>query len=98
MDDSLRRTKILEAKQNDHLRVFDAYQLLNQQGNEIFSNQYDASTGTIHTTAYLPRAMKALYAMGGNGIPVIFNFHSIIDGETTTTIQFKGHTKKNQPS
>src|SRR5690625_3417526 len=97
MDDSLRRTKILEAKQNDHLRVFDAYQLLNHQGNEIFSNQYDASAGTIHTTAYLPREMKALYAIGGNRMPVIFDFHSILAGETTNIKQIKGRLEYDQP-
>jgi len=97
MDDSLRRTKILEAEQNGHLGMFDAFQLLNNQEKDIFSNKYDASAGTIHTTAYLPREMKALFAIGGNRMPVIFDFHSILAGETTNIKQIKGQLEYDQP-
>src|SRR5699024_5413653 len=55
MDDSLRRTNILEENQSGNLEVFHAYRLLNNPKKEIFSDKYDASAGTIHTSAYLPK-------------------------------------------
>ncbi len=97
MDDSLRRTEILEAEQKDNLGVFDAYQILNDPGKEVFSNKYDASAGTIHTTAYLPTDMKALFAIGGNRMPVIFDFQRLLEGETTNIKQIKGQLDYHTP-
>lgn len=97
MDDSLRRTKILEKKKNDQLEVFEAYQLLNGPEKEVFSNKYDASAGTIHTTAYLPSEMKTFYAIGGNRMPVIFDFQRILEGDKTNIKQIKGQLEYNRP-
>jgi predicted choloylglycine hydrolase len=97
MDDSLRRTKKLESQQNNDLSAFEAYQLLNDQEKEIFSSKYDASAGTIHTTAYLPKEMKALFAIGGNRMPVIFDFQRHLAGETTNIKQIKGKLNYHKP-
>ena len=97
MDDSLRRTNILEENQSGNLEVFHAYRLLNNPKKEIFSDKYDASAGTIHTSAYLPKEMKALFTIGGNRMPVIFDFQRHLEGDKTKIKQIKGQLNYHQP-
>ncbi|WP_313894027.1 C45 family peptidase [Psychrobacillus sp.] len=89
-DDSLRRQKELESQRSDNLDVYTAYQLLNDKEKEIFAHKYDASAGTIHTSAYLPRDRKALFAIGGNQMPVIFDFNRYLAGERIHVTRIKG--------
>jgi len=90
LDDSLRREKIIEANQKEALDFLTAYQLLNDKENDIFAEKYDASAGTIHTSAYLPKERKALFAIGGNRMPVVFDFNRYIQGEGTRIKRMKG--------
>jgi len=90
MDDSLRRTKELERKQRDDLEVYAAYRLLNDKEGDIFSSKYDASAGTIHTAAYLPKEMKAWFTIGGNRMPVIFDFNRYLKGERMNIKKVRG--------
>ncbi|CAM3971004.1 C45 family autoproteolytic acyltransferase/hydolase [Lederbergia lenta] len=97
MDDSLRREKELEGKQSDDLDAYEAYQILNDKEKDIFSNKYDASAGTIHTSAYIPRERKALFAIGGNRMPVIFDFNRYLEGEKINIKQVKGTLNYHTP-
>ena len=97
MDDSLRRQEELESQQSNDLDVYTAYRLLNDKEKEIFSSKYDASAGTIHTSAYLPREMKALFAIGGNRMPVIFDFNRYLEGERINIKQIKGVLNYHKP-
>lgn len=90
MDDSMRRYEVMESEHSHDLDVYTAYQLLNDQEKGVFSNQYDASAGTIHTSAYLPRERKAMFAIGGNRMPVIFDMHGLLKGEVTPIKKMKG--------
>src|SRR5690625_4701364 len=90
MDDSLRRTKEMERKQRDDLEVYAAYRLLNDKEGDIFSSKYDASAGTIHTAAYLPKEMKAWFTIGGNRMPVIFDFNRYLKGERMNIKKVRG--------
>ena len=90
MDDSLKRTKELERKQHDDLDVYAAYQLLNDKEGDIFSSKYDASAGTIHTAAYLPKEMKAWFTIGGNRMPVSFDFNRYLKGERMNIKKVRG--------
>ncbi|TQS75787.1 linear amide C-N hydrolase [Ornithinibacillus gellani] len=90
MDDSLRRWNTLKTNQRPNLDVIKAYRLLNDQEKEIFSHQYDASAGTIHTSAYLPVEKKALFAIGNNQLPVIIDFNHLLHGGKMNIKQMKG--------
>src|SRR5690625_1717489 len=90
MDDSLRRTKEMERKQRVDLEVYAAYRLLNDKEGDIFSSKYDASAGTIHTAAYLPKEMKAWFTIGGNRMPVIFDFNRYLKGERMNIKKVRG--------
>ncbi|MBS4220948.1 acyl-CoA--6-aminopenicillanic acid acyltransferase [Bacillus sp. FJAT-49711] len=90
MNDSLRRQKELKKNQSDDLNVFEAYRILNEDEKEIFSSNYGASAGTIHTSAYVPKDKKALFAIGGNRMPVIFDFSRFLEGENINIKRIKG--------
>ncbi|MBS4201607.1 acyl-CoA--6-aminopenicillanic acid acyltransferase [Bacillus sp. FJAT-49732] len=90
MDDSLRRQKELERQKRDDLDIRDAFRILNDKEDEIFSGKYDASAGTIHTSAYVPRERKALFAIGGDRMPVIFDFKRFLEGENINITRIKG--------
>lgn len=97
MDDSLRRQEILESEQSDDLDMYTAYQLLNDREKEVFASKYDASAGTIHTAAYLPRERKALFAIGGNQLPVVFDFNRYLAGDRIHVKQIKGKLDYHMP-
>lgn len=90
MDDSLRRFKGLERQKSNELDIYEAYRILNDKEQAIFSSKYDASAGTIHTSAYMPRELKALFTIGGNRLPVIFDFNRYLAGERINIKQIKG--------
>ena len=96
-EDSLRRQGELESRRSEDLDIYTAYQLLNDKDKEIFSSKYDASAGTIHTSAYIPREGKALFAIGGNRMPVIFDFNRYLEGERINIKQIKGMLSYHQP-
>ena len=88
-EDSMRRRDELE-KRNEGLDAFTAYRLLNDRDQGIFASKYGASAGTIHTSAYLPAEGKAMFAIGGNQKPVIFNFSRYLQGDRINVTKIKG--------
>src|SRR5690606_29730579 len=90
MEDSFRRQKELERQQGEDLDVYDAFRLLNDEDHEIFSTKYDASAGTIHTSAYVPIQRKVFFAIGANRMPVIFDFNRYLEVEKIKIKQIKG--------
>lgn|SRR5699024_2322835 len=95
--ESVRRQTEIEKQNRKRLDVSHAYQLLNDREKDVFSNKYDASAGTIHTSAYLPKEGKAFYAIGGNQMPVIFDFYSYLAGKRIYVKQIKGMLEYHKP-
>ncbi len=97
MDDSIRRQEKLAADKKNIQDVHAAYQLLNNEEHDIFAHKYDASAGTIHTAAYLPQEKKALFAIGNNRMPVVFDFNRYVAGERIHVTKIKGALAYNLP-
>lgn len=95
--ESVRRQKEIEKQNKKELNISHAYQLLNDREKDVFSNKYDASAGTIHTSAYLPKEGKAFYAIGGNQMPVIFDFYRFLAGKNVYVKQIKGMLEYDKP-
>ncbi|WP_040225626.1 C45 family autoproteolytic acyltransferase/hydolase [Bhargavaea cecembensis] len=96
-EDSVRRRDELTDR-GDGLDASAAYRLLNGRKEGIFAEKYGASAGTIHTSAYLPAERKALFAIGGNQMPVIFNFGRFLqEGERTNVTRVKGMLDYHKP-
>ncbi|SDJ06756.1 C45 family autoproteolytic acyltransferase/hydolase [Natribacillus halophilus] len=79
LDDSKRRLALME--ENSTLDADDAFRLLNDTDEEIFSDRYKSWAGTIHTSAYFPKEMKAWIALGGDREPVEFDFADWLSGQ-----------------
>lgn len=95
--ESIRRQKEIEHQKQHGMDVYEAYQILNNEERDVFSNKYDASAGTIHTSAYLPREGKAFFAIGGNRMPVIFDFNQYLQGKKLHITQIKGMLEYHEP-
>lgn len=89
-DDSKRRSRVLARELPEGVEAFGAYQFMNDRTGEVFAKQYDASNGTIHTAAYLPQEGKALFAIGGNRMPVVFDFKRFLRGEREPITKIRG--------
>lgn len=88
--ESIRRHKEIESQKEHGMNIYHAYQILNDEERKVFSKKYDASAGTIHTAAYLPKERKALFAIGGNRMPVMFDVKQFVTGKKTNITQVKG--------
>lgn len=95
--ESMNRQKKIESQNGNGLDIFSAYQMLNDTDRDVFADKYDASAGTIHTSAYLPKEGKAFFAIGGSRLPVIFDFYRYLAGERINVKQIKGRLDYNKP-
>lgn len=95
--ESVRRQNEIKKQNGNGLDIFNAYQMLNDKERDVFSNKYDASAGTIHTSAYIPKEGKAFFGIGGNQMPVIFDFNSYLQGKKIYVKQIKGKLEYHKP-
>ncbi|WP_062350198.1 C45 family autoproteolytic acyltransferase/hydolase [Bacillus kwashiorkori] len=93
MDDSLARYEVMNTTANDLIIANDAFTLLNDKEKGVFSEKYGAWAGTIHTSAYFPKAGQAWLSVGANQQPVIFNFSSWLTGKDSIIKKVKGKLK-----
>lgn len=89
-DESMERLNKISSQQSSVQNPYEAYQLLNNLEKGVFSKKYGAWAGTLHTTAYLPREMKAWIALGANRPPLIFDFQKWLDGQPFHATKIKG--------
>ena len=74
-----RLDKISELK-SSMLSPEKAFETFNAKDKGIFSDNYKSWSGTIHTSLYQPRALKALISLGGNQQPEVFDFQQWLKG------------------
>ncbi|WML44671.1 C45 family peptidase [Neobacillus sp. PS3-40] len=79
--DSIRRLDIIKEHQGNIIDANQAFRLLNDTDKGLFSDLYSSWAGTIHTTAYFPREMKAWIALGGDRQPIQFDFAKWLAGQ-----------------
>ncbi len=97
LEDSKRRLGVMLEHQDAHKKAKQAFRLLNDRNKGVFSDLYSSWAGTIHTTAYLPREMKAWIALGGDREPVEFDFGKWLEGEEIHVNVIKGEIETNIP-
>jgi len=95
--DSKRRLEIMVKNRENLVDAQDAFRLLNDADKGIFSKLYGSWAGTIHTSAYLPREMKAWIALGGNQEPIQFDFARWLNGENLGLDKIKGEIDTDIP-
>lgn len=89
-EDSERRIGIMKKYEDRVTSSYEAYQLLNDPAYGVFSENYGAWAGTIHTVMYVPQTLKAWFAHGSKQKPVIFDFRRWLEGNDTPVTRIKG--------
>ncbi len=95
--DSKRRLDAMQMKQHELSSAHEAFRLLNDRDKGVFSDLYSSWAGTIHTSAYLPREMKAWFALGGDQGPTVIDFRKWLDGEELKIERITGNVDTNIP-
>lgn len=90
MDDSLARYEAMVKGEREVRHAYDAFRLMNDLDAGVFSKNYGAWAGTIHTAAYLPKELQAWIAMGNDRLPFIFDFKKWLNGTNSQAKQIKG--------
>lgn len=81
MDDSIRRQAIMQEASKENLAAIDAYRMMNELAYGVYSTNYGAWAGTIHTALYNPKQLQAGMSFSYNRLPYIFNFKKWLAGE-----------------
>ncbi|WP_338472931.1 C45 family peptidase [Niallia sp. XMNu-256] len=90
MEDSLQRYQAIKRQENHLLNAKTAFQLMNGTEKGVFSKKYRAWAGTLHTAGYFPNSRKAWFALGGDRLPVIFDFEQWLIGEKINVKRVRG--------
>jgi predicted choloylglycine hydrolase len=97
LDHSLSRYEAMQRQKDSILDPKQAFQMMNDTDKGVFSNKYSAWAGTLHTAAYFPKTMKAWFAIGGDKMPVIFDFNEWLTGEHVHIKRIKGELDTDLP-
>lgn len=97
LDDSKRRLEIIQEQQTNTVSAKDAFRLLNDSNKGVFSKLYGSWAGTIHTSGYLPKEMKAWFALGGNQEPTEIDFANWLNGEDLNIDKIYGEVDTDIP-
>ncbi|WP_053220105.1 C45 family autoproteolytic acyltransferase/hydolase [Virgibacillus senegalensis] len=95
--DSERRHRIIEGERHSFKDGYDAFRLMNDSDKGVFSDQYRNWAGTIHTSAYFPREMKAWFALGGNQEPTELDIKAWLEGSNYPAEQIIGEVDTDIP-
>ncbi|WP_110926514.1 C45 family autoproteolytic acyltransferase/hydolase [Bacillus massiliglaciei] len=93
--DSNRRLSVIKEKQN--LPAYEAFRLMNDTGRGVFSDLYSSWAGTIHTSGYFPKELKAWMALGGDQKPAEVDFGSWLSGENLKADTIQGQIATDIP-
>lgn len=93
--DSKRRLAVMEEEKPENAE--EAFRLMNGSERGVFSDLYGSWAGTIHTSGYLPKEMKAWFALGGDRDPVVFDFDKWLEGENVSQVKMSGEVDTDIP-
>ena len=97
MEDSLQRYEAMKQQKSNIIDPYQAFQMMNDTDKGVFSKKYGAWAGTLHTAAYFPKNMKAWFAIGGDRLPLIFDFNQWLKGEKVHVKRIKGELDTDLP-
>ncbi len=95
--DSKRRLSVMQNEHTKHKEAMAAFKLLNDSDKGVFSDLYSSWAGTIHTSAYFPRDLKAWFAIGGDQKPIEIDFAKWLGGEDIDIVRIAGKVDTDIP-
>ncbi|MFB9974424.1 C45 family autoproteolytic acyltransferase/hydrolase [Allobacillus sp. GCM10007489] len=96
-EETRQREQTIQEQQKHSTNPMEAFRVMNDPQYDVFSKKYDASAGTIHTSAYFPKEMKAWFVIGANRMPVIFDFNKWLQGNQVLVKRMKGELDYSRP-
>lgn len=97
MNDSLRRQTIMQKEQTHVVDSLEAYRMMNDSDIGVFSSNYGAWSGTIHTALFYPEKVKVGLSLGSDRLPYIFDFGKWLAGEDVNVRKLNGQLDTNIP-
>src|SRR5699024_8630995 len=95
MDDSLRRQTVMQEEQTHLVDSLEAYRMMNDSDIGVFSNNYGAWSGTIHTALFYPEKLKMGLSLGGDRLPYMFDFGKWVAGDNVNVKTLNGQLNTN---
>lgn len=95
--DSKRRLELLEKEKSNLSDGEAAFRLLNDTNRGVFSKLYGSWAGTIHTSGYFPKELKAWFALGGDQKPIEIDFANWLQGKNLKLDRFYGEVDTDIP-
>ncbi|MUK90534.1 linear amide C-N hydrolase [Ornithinibacillus sp. L9] len=90
MDESQFRQQTIREHQENTTDAYKAFQIMNNTDKGVFSPKYGAWAGTLHSSGYFPKDMRAWFAIGGDQYPVNIDFGRWLTGEKLLVKKIKG--------
>ncbi|AXF56028.1 C45 family autoproteolytic acyltransferase/hydolase [Salicibibacter kimchii] len=81
LEETRHREKTIRDQQQHTSHPYQAFKVMNNPAHGVFSKKYDAAAGTIHTSVYFPRELKAWFGISPDREPVIFDFNKWLQGD-----------------
>lgn len=97
MDDSLRRQKVIKNEKQYLTDSLSAYKMMNNIDKGVFSTNYGAWSGTLHTSLFYPKQLKVGLTLGGDRLPFMFNFSAWLNGDHLKVKRINGELDTNIP-
>lgn len=95
--DSYRRLEVMQQRYQHTTAGYEAFRLLNDTSNGVFSDEYRNWAGTIHTSAYFPQSLKAWIAHGSEQEPTEVDFASWLKGQDLNMGRIIGEVETDLP-
>ncbi|MFA1822028.1 C45 family autoproteolytic acyltransferase/hydrolase [Virgibacillus oceani] len=96
-EETREREQTILDEQHHAANPYDAYKVMNSLNHGVFSKKYGASAGTIHTSMYFPKELKAWFVVGHDRMPVIFDFKKWLQEENVNITRVKGELDFHRP-
>ncbi|MCP3029144.1 C45 family peptidase [Halobacillus sp. A5] len=97
LKDSMKRLNAINAARGHINNACEAFRLMNDTDQGVFSKQYRNWAGTIHTSGYLPDEMKTWFALGGDQPPTEFDFALWLKGKNFSEDRITGEVDTDIP-
>lgn len=97
LDDSKRRESALLAHSAVSNDAYEAFRLLNDSEQGVFSTKYSTASGTLHTASYLPHSLEVGFAIGPDRMPLMFNFQEWLNGKRLLAKRINGRINTHFP-
>lgn len=90
MDESMNRMNAIQQGQENARNFYEAFQMMNDSSKGVFSSNYGAWAGTIHTAAYFPKQLRAGISLGGDRPPFMLDFAKWLNGDDLLITKIRG--------